>query len=75
MMIANCELYNICLSQYMLLEIGFANFELLEPRKRKKNLTMTTRNYNKNQSLTGAMHGKVKKTKSMYYICLINRYQ
>ena len=53
-MIANCRLYSICLSQYMLLEIGFANFEWLEPRKRKKKLTMTTRNYNKNQSLTGA---------------------
>ena len=51
----------------MLLEIGFANFEWLESRKRKKKLTMTTRNYNKNQSLTGAMHGKVKKKE----VCIV----
>ena len=51
----------------MLLEIGFANFEWLEPRKRKKKLTMTTRNYNKNQSLTGAMRGKVKKKE----VCIV----
>ena len=52
----------------MLLEIGFANFEWLEHRKRKKKkITTTTRNYNKNQSLTGAMHGKVKKKE----VCIV----